>query len=201
MHYSFDFEQQVHYPADPLQPGPIYFLTPRKCAVFGMMTEGLPQQVNYLIDEGMTISKGSNAVISYIHQFFSHFELGETSADLHCENCSGQNKNKFLVWCFLWRTFHTLHHHVSVNFLIAGHTKFGPDWCFGLVKQKFRQTKVSSLSEIADVVKASTITGVNVPQLVADEAGNVFVEQFDWQTFLTLYFKPFAGTLKLHHLR
>ena len=49
---------------------------------------------------------------------------------------------------------------------------------------------MSSLSETADVVKASTISGVNGPQLVCDEAGNVFVEQFDWQTFLIPYFKP-----------
>ena len=24
-HYCFDFAQQVHFPSDPLQPGPIYF--------------------------------------------------------------------------------------------------------------------------------------------------------------------------------
>ena len=34
VHYSFDYAQQVHYPSDPLQPGPIYFLTPRKCSVW-----------------------------------------------------------------------------------------------------------------------------------------------------------------------
>ena len=28
--YSFDMAQQVFYPNDPLQPGPMYFLTPRK---------------------------------------------------------------------------------------------------------------------------------------------------------------------------
>lgn len=33
VHYSFDYAQQVHFPSDPLQPGPIYFLTPRKCSV------------------------------------------------------------------------------------------------------------------------------------------------------------------------
>jgi len=33
VHYSFDFAQQVHYPHNPLQPGPIYIKTPRKCAV------------------------------------------------------------------------------------------------------------------------------------------------------------------------
>ena len=44
-HYSFDFAQQVHIPADPLQPGPMYFLTPRKCALFGVCCEGVPFQV------------------------------------------------------------------------------------------------------------------------------------------------------------
>ena len=32
-HISFDFAQQMHYPSDPLQPGPIYFKTPRKCGL------------------------------------------------------------------------------------------------------------------------------------------------------------------------
>ena len=38
-HYSFDMAQQVN---DPLQPGPMYFLTPRKCAIFGVCCESLP---------------------------------------------------------------------------------------------------------------------------------------------------------------
>ena len=46
VHYSFDFAQQVHYPHNPLQPGPIYFKTPRKCAVFGVCCEAIPRQVN-----------------------------------------------------------------------------------------------------------------------------------------------------------
>ena len=33
--------QQIHYPSDPLQPGPIYFLTPWKCAIFGTCGEAL----------------------------------------------------------------------------------------------------------------------------------------------------------------
>ena len=41
-HYSFDYAQQVHYPSNPLQPGPIYFLTPRKCTIFGVNCEALP---------------------------------------------------------------------------------------------------------------------------------------------------------------
>ena len=42
VHYSFDFAQQVHYPSNPLQPGPIYFLTPRKAAIIGICCEAIP---------------------------------------------------------------------------------------------------------------------------------------------------------------
>ena len=44
-HYSFDFAQQVHIPADPLQPGPVYFVTPRKYAFFGVCCVRVPFQV------------------------------------------------------------------------------------------------------------------------------------------------------------
>jgi hypothetical protein len=202
MHYSFDFAQQVHIPSNPLQPGPIYFLVPRKCGIFGVACEGVTQQVNYLIDEGMCSSKGSNAVISYLHHFFENYALGETDVHLHCDNCSGQNKNKFLVWYFLWRTLHGLHRTVTVNFMITGHTKFAPDQCFGLVKQEFRRTEVSSLQEMATcVTRSSPVQGVNIPQLVGDEAGNIFVPLYNWQGFLAPFFKPLDGIKKQQHLR
>ena len=41
IHYSFDFAQQVHIPSNPMQLGPIYFKTPRKCGIFGVMTSEL----------------------------------------------------------------------------------------------------------------------------------------------------------------
>ena len=114
VHYSFDYAQQ---------PGPMYFMCPWKCGLFEVTCEGMPQQVTYLIDEAMTISKGANSVINYL----ANYGLGETTVQLHCDNCSGQNKNNYLMWYLAWRTLHQLHTSVSVNFLITGHTKFGPD--------------------------------------------------------------------------
>ena len=64
VHLSFDYAQQVHLPSFPMQPGPLYFLVPRKVGIFGVCMEGIPRQVNYLIDESHCSSKGSNAVIS-----------------------------------------------------------------------------------------------------------------------------------------
>ena len=88
---------QVHYPANPLQPGPLYFLTPRKCSIFGVCSEAVPRQVNYLKDEAVDVGKGANTVISMLHHFFEKHSLGEDHVHLHADNCVGQNKNNTLV--------------------------------------------------------------------------------------------------------
>ena len=116
-HYSFDFAQQVHYPSNPFQPGPLYFLAPRQCAIFGICCEAIPRQVsdlsaiqlsianrnvsfmkvNYLIDESLVSEKGANTVISLLHHFFAIHSLGESTVYLNADNCAGQNKNNALV--------------------------------------------------------------------------------------------------------
>jgi hypothetical protein len=133
MHYSFDYAQQVNIPCNPMQPGPIYFKAPRKCGIFGVMCEAIPQQVNFLIDEASATGKGANATISYVHYYLENYGLGETDVHLHADNCSGQNKNNYFIWYLVWRILMDLHHNILYSFLIAGHTKFGPDSCFGMV--------------------------------------------------------------------
>ena len=199
MHYSFDYAQQVHLPSDPLQPGPIYFLVPRKVGLFGVCCEGIPKQVNFLIDEAHLISKGSNAVISFLHYFLENFGLGETDVNLHCDNCSGQNKNRFVLWYCAWRVSIGLHKTIRLNFLIPGHTKFAPDGCFGLLKQAFRRHAVSSLNEFQSVVNGSACT--NSAQLVGTEDGTSNVPVGDWQDHLRPFYKPLPGIKGYQHFR
>ncbi|KAL8620067.1 hypothetical protein ACOMHN_015349 [Nucella lapillus] len=202
MHYSFDYAQQVHYPCSPAQPGPMYFLTGRKCGVFGVCCEGLPQQVNYLVDDSVSVSKGSNAVVSYLHHFFATYGCGEKVLHLHCDNCSGQNKNKYVLWYLSWRVQTGLHTEISVHFMPSGHTKFAPDWCFGLFKRKFRRSEIHCLEDICTAVTESTPeTGVNLAQLVGREDWSVVVPTYDWQQFLTPAFKPLQGIKTISHIR
>ena len=123
-HYCFDFVQQVHYPSNPLQPGPIYFLTPRKAAIFGVCSEAIPRQVNFVVDEASDTGKGANTVVSMLDFFFSHYGLGETTASLHADNCCGQNKNNTMVQYLMWRVLTGLHQTIKLHFMITGHTKF-----------------------------------------------------------------------------
>ena len=198
-HYSFDMAQQVFYPNDPLQPGPMYFLTPRKYAIFGVCCESLPRQINYLIDEAVDVGKGSNAIISMLHHFFVHHGLGEKRVHLHADNCGGQNKNATMVQYLLWRVMSGQHDEIKLSFMIPGHTKFSPDWCFGLLKKKYRRTKVGGLTDLVGVVNESAT--INVAQPTGTEDGRVVVPTYDWQQYFATFCSKVKGIKKLHHLR
>jgi len=147
VHYSWDYAQQLHYPCDPQQPGPIYFKTPRKCGIFGVCIDGFPMQFNYLIDESVATGKGANTTISYVHDFFKNHGAGETNAQFHADNCSGQNKNNMFIHYMLWRVINELHFSIEYSFLIAGHTKFSCDQCFGTMKTKIKKTPVWTIKK------------------------------------------------------
>ena len=196
-HYSFDMAQQVHYPSDPLQPGPIYFLTPRKCAIFGMCCESIPRQINYLIDEASDTGKGSNTIVSMLHHFFEEHGLGETMVHLHADNCVGQNKNNTMLQYLIWRVMVGLHKRIALSFLIVGHTKFSPDWCFGLLKRRFRRTKVGCLADLERVVDDSA--EANVPQLVGTQSGEVVVPMYDWTSMFKGHLRKLKHIKKYQH--
>ncbi len=65
-----------------------------------------------------------------------------------------------------------------------GHTKFSPDWCFGLLKRKFRNTKVNSLAEISAVV---------------NETAESIVPTLDGSSFFIPNMKKVIGIKKFHH--
>ena len=105
------------------------------------------------------------------------------------------------MWYLAWRTIHKLHTAVSVNFLITGHTKFGPDWCFVLINHRYRREMVSCLNDLVDVVNDSTITGVNIAKKVGTKDGEVIVPRADWQVFLRPFFRVVPGNKRYHHFR
>lgn len=133
--------------------------------------------------------KGANSTISYVHYFFGRHGLGEKTAEIHVDNCGAQNKNSTFLWYYMWRVMSGLHEEINYHFLLPGHTKFAPDWCFGLLKQRTRRTFISSLFDIATAVEESA--SVNVAELVGLHNGTVLVPCYDWTTFLALHFKNF----------
>ena len=84
-----------------------------------------------------------------------------------------------------------LNRSANLSFMIVGHTKFMPDSCFGLLKQRFHRTHVQSLSDIATVVSESAT--VNRVKLVGNEASDVMVPTYDWLSFFAPQFRKVAN--------
>ena len=81
----------------------------------------------------------------------------------------------------MWRVLVDLNEEIIISFLLVGHTKFAPDWGFGLFKRLFKLTKVGTIYDIADVVHNSA--AVNHLQLIADYDGKNFVKFYDFRRY------------------
>ena len=86
---------------------------------------------------------------------------------------------------------------VSLSYLVVSHTKFAPDWCFGLFKRQLRRINVGNLRGIAQVVNNSVES--NVSQLLCDENGHTIVPTYDWTDFFAPHLENVTGIKKYHH--
>ena len=154
-----------------------------------------------MIDEAVNTGKGANSIISMLHHYMEHHSLGESDLTLHADNCSGQNKNRYVMQYLAWRVMVGLNDNITVSFLIVGHTKFAPDWSFGLLKRAFRHTRVGCLDDIVRVVEESA--EVNHAQLVGAQDGTVIVPTYNWADYFDPFFKQtaFKGIKAMHHMR
>ena len=86
---------------------------------------------------------------------------------------------------------------ITVSFVIVVHTKFSPNWCFGLFKQAFRRTKIGCLDDIVKVVESSAV--VTHGQLVGTQ---VIIPTYDWAEYFNSPFRQTAlkGIKAMHHL-
>lgn len=116
---------------------------------------------------------------------------------LHADNCVGQNKNKIMLQCLMWRVLMGRHEKITLSFLVVGHTKFAPDWCFGLFMRKPRRTKVE---DIKQTVNNSTVSTTIKAQLVGIEDGTV-VSTYDWKSYLKEFMQPLPGIKDYHHFQ
>ena len=176
-HFSFDFAQQIFIPNSSQQVGPLYFLVPYKLALFGIMCEPMGKMVIYVVPEGVLVSKGSNMVVNLLHHFLEKYAGGVTQMVLNADNCVGQYKNNTVIQYLMWRVATGLSTKIELAFMVAGHTKFSPDYGFGVFKRLYRHSELNSVEEVCGMMGKSSL-------LVAEPVGtkqNVLIPCYDWQ--------------------
>ena len=125
--------------------------------------------------------------------------MGEQHLQLQADNCVGQNKNNPMIQYLAWRCFTNKNVTCSIHFMLVGHTRFSPDQYFGMIKRKYRKTRISSISQLSKVVSESTETGMNRVHLAFDANSGSRVPCYDWKSFLSSRFKTVPSITKYHH--
>ena len=117
---------------------------------------------------------------------------------LKCINMMIYN-NRYMMAYLLWRVMTGLSKEVTISFLLVGHTKFAPDWGFGLFKRLFKKAQVATIHDIADAVRKSAV--VNYPQLIGDYDGSIYVKFYDWSNVFDENTIAIKGITKFQHFR
>ena len=117
-------------------------------------------------------------VVSLLHHILENYGVGVEHLELHADNCSGQNKNNHMMRYLMWRVATGLHKSACISFMVARHTKFAPDWCFGLLKRNTRMALLSSQTDMEAACNASSVC--NLAQCVGTQDEQVIVPCNDW---------------------
>ncbi|GAV05808.1 hypothetical protein RvY_15883 [Ramazzottius varieornatus] len=186
-----DLAQSAGVPNHTDQAGPIYFKVQLNCQLFSLEDPARQHFIYYLADETETIgldgkeSHGPYAVISMVDYYLKKHDHGEKVLVVYCDNCAGQNRNRFLMayWARLMKT--DRYKDVETHFLLVGHTKFTPDALFGRWKKVFR----SRNTDLPEDLK--TTVGNDFPNTTtckySDEPD---FKWFDWKTHLDERYEP-----------
>jgi hypothetical protein len=178
------------------QIGKVYYLSARKVHLFGIQDEAVHEQINYVLDKNELLGKGPNGTLSLVFDGIKQLNKGEKHLKITCDNAGGQNKNNTTLWFYLYLVIAGYYESIELNFMVPGHTKFKCDGSFGLIKRLYRKTTVDCVDHIVDVVKRSSITGLNKARCYNGSEG---FQYFDILSSLEIYFRKLPGMQKFQH--
>ncbi len=200
-HFSFDFAQAVRLPLFAIQQSEFYFRSGLKVDIFGVADDVAGVQRTYVLPEGhwpgyMKAQKGANSIASMVWHSLGQSNNQYTTLHYNCDNCGGQNKNRFMMWFFAWLVlYHPTVVNIYVSFPKVGHTRMLCDACFGLVKRALKTTEVVTPRDVMRVIQQK---GSRANHACAEAE----VHWYNWKEYLGQYFdKDFPGIQANHNFQ
>lgn len=130
--------------------------------------------------------KPANGVVSLLHHSFErditpiHTCGFVRGLRLLANNCSGQNKNRYVLWYLYFCTIMGFNGSVELDFMVPSHTKNVFNGVFGHIKRKLKVTDALTPAQMMNIISVSIDSTHSVAA--------VHVKWAHWKAFLELYF-------------
>jgi hypothetical protein len=158
---TFDFKQNIAIPYDPIQPSCYFYNSKRSCNVFGVCHEGRDEIDIYLYDE-LNGAKTADQIISMLE--LSIKNIPPSSYNHMMDNCSGQNKNHYLVAYAIYLTqVRKICTSLRMKYLVVGHTHNNVDRCFASLENVWRKQQIHYHFDALNAAK--NLSGMNVKEM------------------------------------
>lgn len=147
-----DLQQVLFVPT--LVHSDMFYKRQLSCYNFCVHTCDTDKAIMCMWHEGVA-QRGSNEIISCLLQVFNtnHFK---DSLVVWSDNCSGQNKNRVMIFFFMYLVAIGLFIKIEHKFLLSGHSFLPCDRDFALIEKRKKCCKAFVPSELKDIVLSST---------------------------------------------
>jgi hypothetical protein len=167
-HYCLiaDYSQNLNLPHfGSTQPGETYFYSPLTIYLFGVVdTSNNDHLIGHIFREGDG-KKGGNSVASLLIKTLRYLNIIQEDDEgqpiiggelnIFFDNCTGQNKNNYVLWLVPYLVEAGYFTTVNFNFLVVGHTKNACDRRFNNVKRIYNKSNVYSFDMCVDICNKS----------------------------------------------
>eukprot|EP00009_Paramoeba_aestuarina_P016773 CAMPEP_0201540170 /NCGR_PEP_ID=MMETSP0161_2-20130828/70800_1 /ASSEMBLY_ACC=CAM_ASM_000251 /TAXON_ID=180227 /ORGANISM="Neoparamoeba aestuarina, Strain SoJaBio B1-5/56/2" /LENGTH=542 /DNA_ID=CAMNT_0047947621 /DNA_START=515 /DNA_END=2143 /DNA_ORIENTATION=- len=145
-----------------------------------------------LLYDAFSGSTNASHLISVIDSYLGTKYDGEQSRlQVTFDNCT-INKNRWMVAYFYYLVHVACFDEIQWSFLVAGHSKYGPDTMFGWFSGTYRK---ENLYEIEDVAKLTQTSKSYTARVMERNS------LLDWKEFLDPHVSAVKGISKYHHMR
>nr|CAI5857975.1 unnamed protein product [Callosobruchus analis] len=148
---SMDLEQVLFVPT--LVHSDMFYLSQLSCFNFGIHRGDTNHSSMFLWHEGFSGRGERNCFLP--SSVFEQWIHKQKTLVLWCDDCGGQNKNKFILFTLIFLVSIGLFDAIEQRFLVSGHSFMPCDRDFALIEKRKRTMKAYIPEDLIDVIKSA----------------------------------------------
>lgn len=149
---SFDLQQVLFVPT--LTHSDMFYLSQLSCYNLGIHLSDNNHAFMCTWHEGVS-GRGGNEVASTLLKVLNSGVTEKKHLLLWSDNCTGQNKNRMVIFVLVFLVLHQVFDTIEYNFLISGHSFMCCDRDFALIEKRKRVMKAIIPNDLHEVITSA----------------------------------------------